>query len=115
MLRDKEWREENSLILRNKKVYVLKNKKLKAEVIQLYYDTLVGEYGEQQKTIELVTKNFWWLGVTKEVKKYIESYDICQRNKNHTKAPVGKLISNIVLEKSQSYITVDFITKLLLA
>jgi len=33
MLRDKEWREENSLILRNKKVYVPKNKKLKAEVI----------------------------------------------------------------------------------
>ena len=29
MLRDKEWREENSLMLRDKKVYVLQDKKLR--------------------------------------------------------------------------------------
>ena len=33
MLRDKEWREENGLILRDKKVYVPRDKKLRAEVI----------------------------------------------------------------------------------
>jgi len=33
MLRDEEWREENRLMLRNRKVYVLKDKKLRAEVI----------------------------------------------------------------------------------
>jgi len=33
MLRDKEWREENRLILRDKKVYVPRDKKLRAEVI----------------------------------------------------------------------------------
>ena len=41
MLRDKEWREENRLILRDKKVYVPRDKKLRAEVIQLHYDMLV--------------------------------------------------------------------------
>ena len=41
MLRDKEWREENGLILRDKKVYVPRDKKLRAEVIQLHYDMLV--------------------------------------------------------------------------
>jgi len=35
----------------------------------------------------------------KEVKKYIESYDMYQRNKNCTEALVEKLISNIVPEK----------------
>ena len=29
MLRDKEWREENTLMLRDKKVYVLQDKKLR--------------------------------------------------------------------------------------
>jgi len=33
MLRDKEWREENRLMLRDRKVYVPKDKKLRAEVI----------------------------------------------------------------------------------
>jgi len=44
-------------------------------------------------------RNFWWLGVTKKVKKYIKEYDICQRNKNYTEAPIGKLMPNIVPEK----------------
>jgi len=32
-LRNEEWQEENRLILRNRKIYVLKDEKLRAEVI----------------------------------------------------------------------------------
>jgi len=32
--------------------------------------------------VELVAKNFWWPGVTKEVKKYVEGCNACQCNKN---------------------------------
>ena len=53
--------------------------------------------------------------MTKEVKKYVEEYDACQRNKNQTKAPVGKLIPNTILEKPWTHISADFITKLPLA
>jgi len=47
MLRDEEWKEENGLMLRDRKVYVPKDKKLRVEVIQLYHDTLVGGHGGQ--------------------------------------------------------------------
>jgi len=33
MLRDEEWREENSLMLRDRKVYIPQNEKLRIEVI----------------------------------------------------------------------------------
>ena len=114
MLRDKEWREENRLMLRDRKVYVPKDEKLRAEVIWLHHDMPVGEHREQWKTIELVTRNFWWLGVTKEVKKYIEGCNVYQRNKNQTEIPARKLIPNTVLEKPWTHISADFITKLLL-
>ena len=81
MLRDKEWREENGLILRDGKVYVPRDKKLRAEVIWLYHNTPVRGHGGQWKMTELVTRNFWWLGVMKEVKKYVESCDAYQKNK----------------------------------
>jgi len=58
MLRDEEWQEEDGLMLRNGKVYVPRDKKLRAEVIQLYHDTLVKEHEGQWKMIELVTRNF---------------------------------------------------------
>jgi len=64
-------------MLRDRKVYVSRDKKLRAEVIQLYHDMPVGEHGGQWKMTELVTRNFWWPGVMKEVKKYVEGYDTC--------------------------------------
>jgi len=82
MLRDEEWREENRLMLKEGKVYVPKDEKLRTEIIRLHHDTPVGGHGGQWKTVELVTRNFWWPGVTKEVKRYVEGCDSCQRNKN---------------------------------
>ena len=45
------------------KVYIPKDNRLRVEIIWLHYDTPVGEHGGQWKTVELVTCNFWWLGV----------------------------------------------------
>jgi len=65
--------------------------------------------------VELVTRNFWWPGVTREVKRYIEGCDSCQRNKNRIEQPAGKLMPNSIPEKPWTYILADFITKLPLA
>ena len=65
--------------------------------------------------VELVTRNFWWPGVTREVKRYVEGCDACQQNKNQTQPLVGKLMPNSILEKAWTHISADFITKLPLA
>jgi len=85
MLRDKEWREVDGVMYKERKVYVPKDNKLRAEIIRLHYDMPVGGHGGQWKIVELVTQNFWWPGITKEVKQYVEGYNACQYNKNHTK------------------------------
>jgi len=77
VLRDEEWRESDGLMLKEGKVYVPKDEKLRAEVIRLHHDTPVGGHGGQWKTTELVTRNFWWPGVSREVKQYVERYDVC--------------------------------------
>jgi len=53
--------------------------------------------------------------VTKEVKQYMEGCNFCQKNKNCTKQPVGKLMPNLIPERPWMHISADFITKLLLA
>ena len=85
ILKDKKQQEVDGIIYKEEKVYVPKNDKLRIEIIRLHYDTPIGEHREQWKTVELVTRNFWWLEVTKEIKQYMEGYNSCQRNKNHTK------------------------------
>jgi len=115
MLRDEEWHKEDGLMLKEEKVYVPKDERLRAEVIRLHHDTPVRGHGGQWKTAELVTRNFWWPGVTREVKRYVEGCDACQQNKNRTQPPAGKLILNSIPEKGWSHISADFITKLPLA
>jgi len=78
MLRDEEWREEDGLMLKEEKVYVPKDKAFRVEIIRLHHDTPMGGHGGQWKTAEMVTQNFWWPGVMREVKRYVERCDVCQ-------------------------------------
>jgi len=46
-------------MLKDRKVYIPRDKRLRAEIIQLYYNTPVGEHKKQWKITELITRNFW--------------------------------------------------------
>ena len=89
-----------------------KNEVLRVEIIQLHHDVLVAGDGRKWKMMELVMRNYWWLEVTKDIEKYVEGYDICQRIKNKIKIPVGNLKLSKVPEKPWTHLTVNFIMKL---
>ena len=112
MLRDEEWKEEDSLMLKEGKVYVPKDEALRVEIIRLHHDMSMEEHGGQWKTAEMVTRNFWWPGVAREVKRYVEGCVSCQQNKNCTEQPAGKLMPNSIPNKAWTHIPADFITKL---
>ena len=59
-------------------------------------------------------RNYWWPGIIKNMKKYIDGCDMYQKMKNYIEALVGKLMVNEVSEKLWIYSMIDFITKLLL-
>jgi len=69
-------------VLKEGKTYVLKDKELRAEIIWLHLNVPVVEYGSRWKMTELVTRNYWWLGVIRDIGRYIEGCDIYQRIKN---------------------------------
>jgi len=96
------------------KIYIPKGE-LRGEIIRLHHNTLVEGHGGRWKTAELVTRNYWWPGVTKEMGRYVDGCNACQRYKNRSEAPAGKLIPNVIPEKPWSHILADFITKLPLA
>jgi len=72
----------------------------------------VARHGGRWKMTELVMRNYWWPEVTRDIGRYVDSYDICQRIKNQTETLAGRLKLSEVLEKLWIHLTVDFITKL---
>ena len=98
-LKGKEWQLEGDLVLKERKVYVPKDEELRVEIIQLHHDVPVARHGGKWKTTELVMRNYWWPGVTKDMMRYVEGFDMYQRMKNRMEALVGKLKLREVLEK----------------
>ena len=60
----------------------------------------------------MVTRNYWWPEVTRNVGRYVKEYNLCQRMKNRTEELAEKLKLSEVPEKPWTHLTVDFITKL---
>jgi len=58
ILRGNEWQIEEELVLKKRKVYMLKNEKLRMEIIQLYHDILEAEHRGRWKMTELVMRNY---------------------------------------------------------
>jgi len=111
-LRSEEWSEEQGLVLFRGKVYVPKDIKLQLEIIKLHRNTPVaGDLG-QWKTLELITHNYWWPGITMQIKNYISECDHCQRMKSFPEKPAGKLKPNEATSQHWKNITTDFITGL---
>ena len=45
-------------MLKEKKIYILKDEELRVETIQLHHDVPTAEHGGRWKTMELVTRNY---------------------------------------------------------
>jgi len=50
--------DRERLGVEEEKIYIPKNKALRIEIIQLYYNVLVAEYRRGWKTMKLVTRNY---------------------------------------------------------
>ena len=66
-----EWNYKNGLMLYKGLVYVPNNKTLKRKVVQQFHDNIMGHPG-QWKTLELITREYYWPGMTEFVKSYIK-------------------------------------------
>ena len=72
VLKNDEQQIKDELVLKEKKIYILKNKSLRLKIIWLYHDTLITKHRGQWKMVELVIRNYRWPEVVKEMKQYVE-------------------------------------------
>jgi len=78
---DSQFWEENGIIYIKERIYVLNNKRIQEQILQENYNSVDVEYSEQQKMLELIKRNYWWLGIKEDIKKYVQRCTKCQQNK----------------------------------
>lgn len=111
-LRKEEWSLDQELILFNGKVYVPKDMAIRTEIVKLCHDSTIAGHPGRFKTLELISRNYWWPEMNKFVAAYIKGCEMCQRTKTFPSQPTGKLQLDDLPEQPWQKTTADFITDL---
>ena len=73
--------EEDRVVYMERRIYIPNNKKIREEILKENHDLVDVGHPGQQRMLELLKRNYWWLGLKKDVKKYIQGCFRCQQNK----------------------------------
>jgi hypothetical protein len=107
-----DWNKEDDLILYRGKVYVPNDQDIRRDLVKIHHDTLEAGHPGEYKTIELITRNYWWPGMTTYIKTYVQTCDTCNRKKTSTRKSPGKLHPIPPPNQPWEVITNDFIVEL---
>jgi len=106
----KELGNENGVLYQKNLLWVPKG--LVQRVLESEHDTKVAGHMGQDKTIELIRRNFWWPKMNERIIDFVRSCPQCQQNKASRHQPYG-LSSPLELPYAPwQSIAMDFITEL---
>ncbi|KAF0749587.1 Uncharacterized protein FWK35_00035164 [Aphis craccivora] len=70
----------------------------KQQIIYEHHNSPLGGHAGISRTIKRLKLNHNWHNIKKDVKRYIKSCELCQKNKSHTKTKQPMLITSTVLK-----------------
>jgi len=63
--------EEDGVVYMEGRIYIPNNKKIKEEILKENHDLVDIEHPGQYRMLELLKRNYWWLGLKEDVKRYV--------------------------------------------
>ncbi len=100
------------MIKYNELLYVLENLSVREELLKHHHDNLLARHFDVNKISKLLNCKYYWKDMIKNVKKYIDTCDICQRVKMKHHLSYDELRLLFWLANSWKEITMNFITDL---
>ena len=108
----KQWTISDHLLYYKNRLYIPANEDLQTHIAKGCYDLQVAGHFGQDKTLEIITRDFYWKGLTNWVNDYVRSCTTCQQMKAPRHACFGLLHPLQVPFAAWASTSVDFITPL---
>ena len=100
-------------LLRYKDMVVIPQQKaLTQELLYLYHDYQFAGHWGVEKTKELLQRKFYWPDLANDVREYISTCPVCQKNAAPRHKPYGKLDPLPIPARPWQEVSLDFITQL---
>ena len=98
------WKVTQGLVTWKERVYVPVDMTLHGSIIEIHHSW--GHPGIH-KTTELITQNYWWPGLQKDVQKYVQGCRTCQTVKPDRQAKNAPLHPNEIPERPWQTVSMD--------
>ena len=108
----KDWYDHGDGIITYQERIYIPSDPIRIDIIREHHDSQAAGHPGRFKTQELITRSFWWPRIGKDIRKYIDGCDACQRTKTHHDKPHNPLHPNEIPEQPWEHITIDLITGL---
>jgi hypothetical protein len=102
---------EGNLLFRGRK-WVPKTYNLRTRIIQATHDSMIHGHPGREITYALVARQFFWPGMAKDIRTFIENCDGCGKNKAWRTRRQGFLKPLPIPERIWTELSMDFITEL---
>src|SRR5579859_4536017 len=102
----------SGLVVREGLVYVPAVDSIKLEILRECHDAKFAGHLGRDKTLELVSRNYYWPGMRRFVKEYVQTCEMCARNKTSRRAPYGELHPLPIPARPWQSVSMDFIMDL---
>lgn len=80
--KEKGWVQRDDGVVEWKgRIYIPRHSVLREDLLMMYHDAPMAGHPGQYKMHELITRDYWWPGVLRDVKRYVNGCSLCQANK----------------------------------
>ena len=107
-----EWSQQDGITLHRGHVYIPNNAELHHDIIDAHHSPPMVGHPRKWKTLKLMSRNYWWLGISRYIAKFMSKCDSCNHVKNFPSKCVGKLIPNAIPSKCWKIVSMDMIGEL---
>jgi hypothetical protein len=111
-LRSSEWVKEEGLWRFRNRIYVPMVPELRRRIAEQHHDSKIGGHAGRWKTLELISRSYWWPNMSRYIGQYCKACDMCLRTKAQKRKPFGELHPLPIPEARWDVVSVDFITEL---
>lgn len=94
------------------KIVVPNYNDLRTRIIRELHDSPYAGHRGIERTLELVQREFWWPGITSDVRRQVLGCELCQRNKPLMQKPAGLCKPLELPRHVWTHVSMDFITHL---
>jgi len=85
---------------------------LKSKLLNKFHDEPLSGHQGFNRTLERLSRHYWWPNMKKDILNYVRSCEICNKNKVRRHKPYGKIQPLPIPSKPWEIIGVDFIVQL---